>query len=76
MENIGNKSSKKPEVRIPPQRGQIKVKIFQEAAKKVKNVAKMAAGLGKKVTGHHGSGSSTSATPHGSTYNSEGHSDI
>lgn len=70
MENGANKSGKRQEVRIPPPRGQIKIKIFQEAAKKVKNMVKMAAGLGKKVHDHHGS--STSTTPHGSTYNSEG----
>ena len=73
MENGGSKDSKKQEVRIPPQRGQIKLKILQKAAKKIKNVIKLAAGLGRKDQGHHGSSSSTSS--HGSTYNSKGHSD-
>ncbi|EXB30384.1 hypothetical protein L484_001751 [Morus notabilis] len=45
--NGDNKTEKKPEVRTPPQRGQIKVKIFKEAAKKVQNVAKVASGIGK-----------------------------
>ncbi|GMN51187.1 hypothetical protein TIFTF001_020341 [Ficus carica] len=48
MENGENKNEKKKEVKLPPQRGQIKVKIAKEAAKKIQNVAKVATGKGTK----------------------------
>lgn len=48
MENGENKNEKKKEVKIPPQRGQIKVRIAKEAAKKIQNVANVATGKGKK----------------------------
>lgn len=43
-----NKREKKVEVRIPPQRGQVKVRILKEAAKQVKNAAKTVVGIAQK----------------------------
>ncbi|XWS66109.1 hypothetical protein CRYUN_Cryun05aG0172100 [Craigia yunnanensis] len=59
---------RKPEVRIPPKRGQVKVKMFKQLAEKVMS----AVTPGKQVGS---SGSSASTTPPPSTYPSEGHSD-
>ncbi|XVF23701.1 hypothetical protein REPUB_Repub13aG0062400 [Reevesia pubescens] len=61
-------SERKPEVRVPPKRGQVKVKIF----KKLKNIV-MSVVTPEKQGG--GNGSSASTTPPPSSYPSEGHSD-
>jgi hypothetical protein len=53
--------------RVPPQRGQVKARIFKELVQKVKNVVSVV-GLSKKGNGNGGSAST-------STYTSEGHSD-
>ncbi|XWS75091.1 hypothetical protein CRYUN_Cryun01aG0055200 [Craigia yunnanensis] len=58
---------RKPEVRIPPKRGQVKVKMFKQLAKKVMSVVTP----GKQGGG---SGSLASITPLPSSYPSEGHS--
>ncbi|OMO71588.1 hypothetical protein CCACVL1_18148 [Corchorus capsularis] len=60
---------RKSGVRIPPQRGQVKVMMFNQIVKTVKSVVT----LGKK--GGSGNGSSASTTPPSSNYPSEGHSD-
>ncbi|KAJ6892338.1 hypothetical protein NC651_025514 [Populus alba x Populus x berolinensis] len=67
-EEKNKETPKGPEiVKIPPQRGRIKVGIFKELAKKVKNAASLI-GFAKR-SGGNGSSASTS------TYTSEGHSD-
>ncbi|XVF75477.1 hypothetical protein PTKIN_Ptkin13bG0191100 [Pterospermum kingtungense] len=66
---------RKPKVRIPPKRGQVKVKMFKELVKKVMSIvapAKQGGGGGSSSTG-----SSASTTPPPTTYpsGSGGHSD-
>ena len=63
---MGNE--KTPKRRIPPKRGQVKVKMFKQLAKKVMSVV----GTGKQGGS---SGSSASTTPPPSTYPSERRSD-
>lgn len=67
-EDKKQETPKRPEiVKIPPQRGQIKARIFKGFAQKVKNAASLI-GFAKR-RGGNGSSASTS------TYTSEGHSD-
>ena len=63
---MGNE--KTPKRRIPPKRGQVKVKMFKHLAKKVMSVVTPGKQCGSRV-------SSASTTPPPSTYPSEGHSD-
>lgn len=71
MENESENTPERPQIRVPPRRGQIKTKIFAGLVKKVKD-AVMIFGQAKKK-GEAGAASST--TPIQSAYTSEGHSD-
>ncbi|TXG49623.1 hypothetical protein EZV62_025498 [Acer yangbiense] len=65
MENEGNNNSPRRgggEARVPPKRGQVKVRIFKEAAKKVKAAMTVVGFLNKKK-GDGGNSSSTTTTP-------------
>ncbi|KAL5733394.1 hypothetical protein ACOSQ2_033086 [Xanthoceras sorbifolium] len=75
MENGGNNSPRGGGggARVPPKRGQIKVKIFAVAVEKVKAVTRLMKNIGGN---HHGGATSSSTTtPPQSAYTSEGHSD-
>ncbi|XVE99401.1 hypothetical protein REPUB_Repub03eG0195000 [Reevesia pubescens] len=63
-------SKRKPEARIPPKRGQVKVKMFKQLKKMVMSVVSC---YTRKTSGSNGR--STSTTPPPSSYPSEGHSD-
>ncbi|KAI9156622.1 hypothetical protein LWI28_009718 [Acer negundo] len=65
MENEGNNNSPRRgggETRIPPKRGQVKVRIFKEVANKVKAAVTVVGFLNKKK-GDGGNYSSTTTTP-------------
>ncbi|KAK2633848.1 hypothetical protein Ddye_028640 [Dipteronia dyeriana] len=77
MENEGNNNSPRRgggEARIPPKRGQVKVRIFTVVSKKVK-AAVTAVGFLNKKKGDGRTSSSTTTTPPQSAYTSEGHAD-
>ncbi len=74
MENYQKGSTGKgKEVRLPPKRGQIKVKMFKELGRKVQTMVSV---VGLMYGGGGGDGSSASTTPPRSSYTtSEGYSE-
>lgn len=71
MENEKTPAERKPEVRIPPKRGQVKVMMF----KKLANIVISSSVVAPGKQGGVNTGSSASSTPPPISYPSEGHSD-
>ncbi|KAF3453976.1 hypothetical protein FNV43_RR04418 [Rhamnella rubrinervis] len=66
-----SKTQKKEKRRVPPKRGQIKGQIFENL---IKSVVSMVSKAGE--TGETSGGTSASATPPASAYNSDGNPSI
>lgn len=68
MEGEGSNKSEKPKTKLPPERGQIKARIFKGLVKKVVAVTR----IGRNEGGNR---SSASISPPASSYNSDAHSE-